>query len=197
MSEKKLTRYETGEYHESVPTEDGRFYLASDADALLAERDAEIVRLRDDRHNMAWKLIEWAECKHCGGDAECLHATRAYDGDMVRCMDCGCPGIVSADIDETHVNWHDPSPGECDCWWCRAYDAESQLAAHHEAVRAKDAIVAAYRKARAQNGLCGRGWDSREHADAELALHNLGEPGSTGWHLNGVALRSAGEEGGA
>lgn len=135
---KKPTRYAADHNGHMVPTKAGPYVWASDADALLAERDAEIARLRIERHEMTWKLIEWAECKHCGGDAECLHATGAYDGDTVRCMDCGCPGIVSSDVDEAHVNWHDPSPGECDCWWCRAYDAESQLTAHREAVRVKD-----------------------------------------------------------
>lgn len=53
-------------------------------------------------------------------------------------------------------------------------------------------IIAAYQKARAVNGLCGRGWSSGPHMDAELELHRLGEPGSTQWHLDAVQAECGG-----
>ena len=46
MSEKKLTRCPFGVIALNMPDPAMEFYKASDADALLAERDAEIARLR-------------------------------------------------------------------------------------------------------------------------------------------------------
>ena len=50
MSENNLTRYDWAP-HSMVQHPSGSYYDASDADALLAERDAEIARLRADNDN--------------------------------------------------------------------------------------------------------------------------------------------------
>jgi hypothetical protein len=68
-----------------------------------------------------------------------------------------------------------------------ARDELARLACENEELRAK---IAAYRKARVVNGMCGRGWDSGQHMDAERELHKMGEPGSTQWHLDGDAIRT-------
>ena len=76
-----------------------------------------------------WKPWKFDECLHCGSDAEVLtelHDGLAYDGDKVRCVECGCPGFISVDDGvETNsgeslarVSWHDTAPGECSCDWC-------------------------------------------------------------------------------
>jgi hypothetical protein len=77
-----------------------------------------------------WKPFP-GECIHCGGAAEvftdCLVDGCAFDGDVVRCVDCGCPGsiVVSGGeteledgefVDSAYVEWHE-EPG-CKCDWC-------------------------------------------------------------------------------
>jgi len=68
-----------------------------------------------------WKPIQWGNC--CA-EAEVLTTLTepnvAYDGDEARCLGCGRPGVVSADDDEAHINWHDET--DCKCWWCQQAD---------------------------------------------------------------------------
>lgn len=50
-----------------------------------------------------------------------------------RCLDCGRPGVVSADEDGAHIAWHD-EPG-CKCWWCQRENELEQLRAEVERLR--------------------------------------------------------------
>ncbi len=95
-----------------------------------------------------WRRLDWNdECPSCGCGPESLtpeslEANMAYDGDAVRCEECGHPGSVSADEDEAHINWHDDPNGEC-CHWCKlnvALSAATQRAA--DAERERDNLLA-------------------------------------------------------
>jgi hypothetical protein len=74
-----------------------------------------------------WKPISWANCIHCGSDdVEVLtdlndpeNPEYVYDGDEARCRECHCPGLVLADEDYAHVDWHDEP--NCNCEWCEAH----------------------------------------------------------------------------
>lgn len=80
----------------------------------------------------AWKPLKNAECPTCGSDAEVftdLDNGCAWDGDIIRCAECGHPGSVSVDEsvegpDEMdgvlRVAWHDDPNWDC-CDWCRAH----------------------------------------------------------------------------
>jgi hypothetical protein len=77
-----------------------------------------------------WKSVEWGECLHCGDAAEIFTDApcgQAFDGDETRCVGCRCYGSVIVDesressdgVSMADIAWHDESPGDCDCWWCR------------------------------------------------------------------------------
>lgn len=70
-----------------------------------------------------WRPFE-AECLHCGSPAEVLTTSGqdnlAYDGDLARCTECGCPGMVVVDGDTAgDIRWHDEP--HCDCAWCQTH----------------------------------------------------------------------------
>ena len=55
---------------------------------------------------------EWYdECNECGSESEVLTKapTGAYDGDEVRCTECGNTGCISADEDGCCTVWHEKS----------------------------------------------------------------------------------------
>lgn len=77
-----------------------------------------------------WRSFE-AECAHCGAGAEVLTTTGrdncAYDSDIARCTECGCPGYVSIldpwdDEVVAEIEWHDEP--NCDCGWCQTHPPE-------------------------------------------------------------------------
>jgi hypothetical protein len=78
-----------------------------------------------------WKFISWgADCPWCGNSPEVYTDAEddfAYDGDTVRCCECGMPGHVSVSIDggseegDAWVHWHDDP--ECECNWCKEHPA--------------------------------------------------------------------------
>jgi len=74
--------------------------------------------------NERWMSFD-DECAFCGtSPVDVLTKSQvvgeAYDGDAVRCPECGLPGGIMADEDgKAYVDWHDePS---CDCEWCKAH----------------------------------------------------------------------------
>ncbi len=86
-----------------------------------------------------WMSVGWGECHACGGAAEVLttlEGEKAFDGDLARCTDCGCPGNVSVDdsLDApdgddgvASIQWHDEP--DCDCWWCKTQNQLDTLRA--------------------------------------------------------------------
>lgn len=74
---------------------------------------------------MVWKNWEFGNCPHCGNIAEVDTDAEdgfANDGGRVRCVECGCPGGITADFDEdigAIVNWHDEP--NCECDWCKSH----------------------------------------------------------------------------
>lgn len=74
-----------------------------------------------------WVTVEWDNCPYCGNIPEILTDCKKegyfYDGDDVRCVECGCPGYFSCDEEEHgYINWHE-EPG-CTCEWCVAHPEE-------------------------------------------------------------------------
>lgn len=66
---------------------------------------------------MAWREIDWTECRECG--CELYAITKApdglfFDGDIVRCVECGRVGSLSLDSETpASVMWasdDDPPP---------------------------------------------------------------------------------------
>lgn len=59
----------------------------------------------------AWR--DWPDqCDNCGNDVEVLTDAGdeyVYDGDEVRCVECGLTGWMSADEGDTWVNWNEPT----------------------------------------------------------------------------------------
>lgn len=56
------------------------------------------------------KWREWPEeCCECGSECEVFTVSDsgAYDGDDVRCPECGQTGYVSGDEDGCHTVWHE------------------------------------------------------------------------------------------
>ena len=64
-----------------------------------------------------WRPFD-GECDHCGCGSEVLTASGrdgfAYDGDLVRCDECGFPGTLVVEEDDVWIHWHD----DCDCKRC-------------------------------------------------------------------------------
>lgn len=62
----------------------------------------------------AWKPVEWAECESCGSSDIEAHTTAdkwyCYDGDPLRCVDCGATSNVHADGESGPWagEWDDP-----------------------------------------------------------------------------------------
>ena len=50
-----------------------------------------------------WKLVDWAECEACGSCDVDAYTTadkwECYDGDLLRCDECGTTSHVNADED--------------------------------------------------------------------------------------------------
>ena len=79
----------------------------------------------------SWELIG-DECPHCGCEAEALTCSTepntAFDGDKVRCCECGMPGTAQVEEDgDLWVSWHDEP--DCDCDWCQLHDGMNCTAA--------------------------------------------------------------------
>ena len=62
------------------------------------------------------------QCDHCGSDSEIftnegLDDGWGFDGDSMRCVECGCPGQWNVfDEDSAYASWHDEP--DCKCEWC-------------------------------------------------------------------------------
>ncbi len=59
-----------------------------------------------------WVLYDFDECPICGGDAEILtlsnDTSEYYDGDKVRCCECGHTGQFDCDREtDGSISWHD------------------------------------------------------------------------------------------
>jgi len=57
-----------------------------------------------------WKKISWACCFECGSDDVAVHTELekpelAYDGDRIRCDECGEYGWISADVETATAEW--------------------------------------------------------------------------------------------
>ena len=65
-----------------------------------------------------WRPFDWDECPECGEGIEiktdCTAPGQAYDGDAVRCSECGYQGIVvvtddycdsDEEINRAYVSW--------------------------------------------------------------------------------------------
>ena len=66
-----------------------------------------------------WNPWIFEQCENCSGPAEVLTTAEedfAYDGDEVRCTECGMPGSMSCDDGVATIMWHDEP--DCDCEWC-------------------------------------------------------------------------------
>jgi hypothetical protein len=68
-------------------------------------------------------VVTFDDCPECGAapviTTDCKVDGHFYDGDEVRCSDCGCPGYFSADEDGGVISWHQEA--DCDCEWCKAH----------------------------------------------------------------------------
>lgn len=68
-----------------------------------------------------WKPWDGGDCPHCGSGLEIQTDAPedgfGYDGDPLRCQDCGCPGqLVVCDEDDACESMHDDP--DCRCEWC-------------------------------------------------------------------------------
>ena len=57
-----------------------------------------------------WKVLTWACCFCCGSDCVSVHTTMAkddwaYDGDRLRCEECGALGWISTCCDSNGDEW--------------------------------------------------------------------------------------------
>ena len=70
-----------------------------------------------------WKHWDGGECPHCGSGLEIQTDAAAdgygYDGDSLRCQDCGCPGQLMCDEDGAWESMHDDP--DCKCEWCLSH----------------------------------------------------------------------------
>ena len=66
-----------------------------------------------------WKGLTWASCFSCGSNAVSVRTTVvradwAYDGDRLRCEECGARGWISADVDSATDEWDEEHEEQTD-----------------------------------------------------------------------------------